>query len=88
MGSDGVERVIFMCPGCGDRHQATVGDRGQWGWNGRLDLITLQGSVLVRGPIRGRADGVCHSFVHGGQIEFLSDSTHELAGATVDLPEV
>jgi hypothetical protein len=34
----------------------------------------------------------CHSFVgcHGaepGQIRFLSDSTHELAGKTVDLPD-
>lgn len=31
---------------------------------------------------------VCHSFVRGGRIEFLSDCTHALAGQTVDLPEV
>lgn len=30
---------------------------------------------------------VCHSFVTHGQIHFLTDSTHELAGQTVDLPE-
>lgn len=30
---------------------------------------------------------VCHSFVTHGQIQFLTDSTHELAGQTVDLPE-
>lgn len=29
----------------------------------------------------------CHSFVREGKIEFLSDSTHELAGKTVELPE-
>lgn len=29
---------------------------------------------------------ICHSFVRGGQIEFLSDCTHELAGKTVPLP--
>lgn len=29
---------------------------------------------------------VCHSFVRGGRIEFLSDCTHALAGQTVDLP--
>ncbi len=29
---------------------------------------------------------VCHSFVTDGRIQFLSDSTHELAGQTVDLP--
>ena len=29
----------------------------------------------------------CHSFVRGGRIEFLSDSTHALAGKTVELPD-
>lgn len=30
----------------------------------------------------------CHSFIRDGKIEFLSDCTHELAGQTVELPEV
>ena len=30
--------------------------------------------------------GICHSWVTDGRIEFLSDSTHDLAGQTVDLP--
>jgi hypothetical protein len=30
----------------------------------------------------------CHSFVTGGQIQFLGDSTHALAGTTVPLPEL
>lgn len=34
------------------------------------------------------ADYVCHSFVRNGQIEFLGDCTHELAGQTVTLPDV
>lgn len=29
----------------------------------------------------------CHSFVTDGRIQFLGDSTHHLAGQTVDLPE-
>lgn len=29
--------------------------------------------------------GICHSFVKDGQIQFLSDCTHELAGKTVPL---
>jgi Family of unknown function (DUF6527) len=29
----------------------------------------------------------CHSFVTDGQISFLSDSTHALAGKTVPLPD-
>ena len=31
---------------------------------------------------------VCHSFIRNGRIEFLSDCTHELAGQTVDLPDL
>lgn len=31
---------------------------------------------------------VCHSFVADGRIQFLNDSTHALAGQTVDLPEI
>ena len=30
---------------------------------------------------------VCHSFVRDGQIQFLGDSTHALAGHTVPLPD-
>lgn len=30
----------------------------------------------------------CHSFVTDGRIQFLSDCAHELAGQTVDLPEL
>lgn len=30
----------------------------------------------------------CHSFVTQGNIEFLADSTHELAGQTVPLPDL
>lgn len=33
-----------------------------------------------------RQRDVCHSFVEGGRIRFLSDCTHHLAGQTVDLP--
>lgn len=34
-----------------------------------------------------RCDFICHSFVRDGKIEFCSDSSHELSGKTVDLPE-
>lgn len=32
--------------------------------------------------------GVCHSFVNDGQIQFLGDCTHALAGQTVPLPDI
>lgn len=31
---------------------------------------------------------ICHSWVRDGRIQFLPDCTHQLAGQTVDLPEV
>ncbi len=31
---------------------------------------------------------ICHSFVTDGKIQFLSDCSHELAGQTVDLPDI
>ncbi len=39
-------------------------------------------------PESGFSCQICHSFVRDGQIEFLSDCTHALAGQTVDLPEI
>lgn len=30
----------------------------------------------------------CHSFVREGKIQFLADCSHDMAGQTVDLPEI
>jgi hypothetical protein len=92
-------RVHFWCPGCQDVHGVTV-DAGPvvWGWNGDLERPTFSPSVLVKGfgyphgidPAPGETQKpgptVCHSFVTDGRIQFLGDSTHALAGQTVDLP--
>lgn len=31
---------------------------------------------------------ICHSFVRNGRIQFLGDCTHDLAGQTVELPDM
>ena len=38
-------------------------------------------------PPEGSFAFVCHSFVTDGRIQFLCDSSHDLAGQTVDLPD-
>jgi hypothetical protein len=45
------------------------------------------GEYLVddQGRLLGAKDRICHSFIRDGWIEFLGDSTHELAGQTVEL---
>ena len=73
----------FHCPGCGRAHTVTVyGKRNSqgatWGWNGDMVAPTFSPSLNVV--------GYCHSFVKDGFIQFLGDSTHELAGQTVALP--
>lgn len=98
MGARGVFRLaegrhlLFWCPGCDGAHhvQVSEGPGPRWGFDGNYDRPTLTPSVLVtyNGPDAGR-DGappaICHSFVRSGQIEFLGDCTHSLAGQTVPL---
>ena len=83
---------MFWCPGCDKAHMIRHGEGPgpRWGWNGNADRPTFTPSVLVRydGADAGR-DGappaVCHSFVTDGNIQFLADCTHALAGQTVPL---
>lgn len=84
-------RGAFRCPGCQRDHNVSVGGEATWQWNGDTARPTLSPSVLVtyNGPdagIEGAPAAVCHSFVRDGQIEFLGDCTHALAGQSVPLP--
>lgn len=78
---------MFRCPGCKGGHiVATVKIPGQpcWAFNGDCEKPTFSPSILYK-----TANGVvCHSFVRDGKIQFLKDSAHELAGQTVDLPDI
>ena len=74
----------FHCPGCECSHMVTDG----WTFNGDLAKPTFSPSVLINARQTSPALIRCHSFVREGRIEFLSDCDHELAGQTVDLPEV
>lgn len=79
-------RLLFWCPGCDGAHYVQIGDGPgpRWSFNGDYDRPTFQPSILVEGSMR---DGPmrCHSFVTDGQIQFLGDCTHALAGQTVPL---
>ena len=78
--------VSFMCPGCGYAHTISVVTDEHflghplWTWNGDDEKPTFWPSLAV-------ADGSCHSFVKDGQIQFLPDCKHDLAGKTVELPD-
>lgn len=86
---DGSESHAFECPGCGQNHWPYTSGPKAWGFNGDLVRPTFTPSLLVRwteGP--EHTPRVCHSFIRDGQIEFLSDCTHALAGKTVPLAPV
>lgn len=73
------------CPACNEIHVVNK----TWSFNGDYDKPTLSPSLLVTAPYKGDVENyTCHSFVTDGQIQYLSDCSHAMAGMTVDLPEV
>lgn len=75
-----------------------VAGKPHWGFNGDMEHPSFTPSVLStwdewQGEGVPPKQHVCHSFVgcngaQPGQIIFLGDSTHELAGRIVDLPSL
>lgn len=82
----------------------TSGGQAAWLWNGSSDRPSIQPSLSVAtghyassyrpgDPCwcgKGYAFSCyrCHSIVTDGRIFFCPDSTHSLAGQTVDMPDV
>ena len=75
----------------------------EWSFNGNHAKPTFNPSLLIRWtkPITDEEHArimagekiqpvqhVCHSFIRDGQIQFLTDCTHDLAGKTVDMQDV
>jgi len=85
---DGSGMALFKCPGCGSPHVIYVDgavnpfNNARWNWNGDLVRPTITPSIHL--PNRPR----CHSFITDGEIQFLSDCDHALAGKTVPLEPV
>lgn len=85
--------MFYDCPGCKIGHHVAVRPRtlengASWEWNGDLESPTLLPSVLSHyefTPESGKSTKICHHFVRDGQIQFLSDCTHPLAGQTVPM---
>ncbi|WP_263418673.1 DUF6527 family protein [Terriglobus albidus] len=77
--------ILFHCPGCKCGHGIPVDPHPKaWAWNGSLESPTFSPSIHVI-PCEGVIG--CHSFVTDGNIQFLPDCQHELAGQTIPLPE-
>jgi hypothetical protein len=76
--------LAFRCEGCGGYHSVPVTGPQAWAWNGDRDAPVLSPSLKVNmGPYD--APRICHSFVgcngaQPGEIIYLGDCTHHLAG--------
>ncbi|NUB05292.1 hypothetical protein FW320_03720 [Azospirillum sp. Vi22] len=55
------------------------------GQEGKDCWCTFETRIGWKPPV---ACGVCHYFIRSGRIEFSGDSSHTLAGQTVDLPHI
>jgi hypothetical protein len=83
-------RFVFFCPGCGDNHVINTSAKNNLPVHkltGTLSKPTIRASVLSKGNGMENKPH-CHSFVTNGQIHYLKDCTHELAGKTVPLPSL
>lgn len=85
-----LERVAWQvwCPACDRPHQfaspETYTSFPGWTFNGDMERPTFQPSMRAE---YGEGGPVCHSFVTDGEFRYCSDSTHELAGETVPVPD-
>lgn len=86
---------MIFCPACQCGHLFYVNYAGKptWTFNGDVEKPTFSPSMLVFASPKsipeenGFDQKRCHSFVRDGQIEFLTDCEHELAGKTVPLED-
>lgn len=84
----------FECPGCGCYHGVWIRPNtnelgASWDWNGDSERPTFTPSILARVHFNSdKPAKICHSFVIDGQIQFLNDCTHKLAGQTVPMLDV
>ena len=90
----------FDCPGCKQDHTVYVRhnpaikhEHYVWSFNGNLERPTFCPSLLVEWEEwdeekKATTQGVCHSFICNGIIEFLNDCTPGLRNKFVELEDI
>lgn len=87
-----IQGYFFRCPGCQRRHLVYTKEQSPggacWSLNGDVEHPTFSPSILVNKGGEVPSVPICHSFIRDGKIQFLNDCTHELAGKTIELPDL
>lgn len=100
--NSGNEGVTYFCQGCNSSHSIRTKGPGSWGWNGDAEKPVFTPSVLVTYTANPDADEEfkewrtersCHTFIgcngaEPGEVIFLGDCTHDLAGTVQPLPDL
>ena len=83
---------VHWCPGCNERHVVYTrnGTGPTWDFvNKNEDTPTFSPSVRLFEIEKDNARvTLCHYFIKEGKLQFLHDCAHDLAGQTVDLPNL
>jgi hypothetical protein len=76
---------LAYCSGCKQSHLIP----SRWQFNGNLEKPTFSPSLLINIEFTdpNKPKHICHSFIVDGKWQYCSDSTHELAGQTVEMED-
>lgn len=81
--------VVFYCPGCRVFHRVPIAGPNGWRFSGDMVRPTLEPSLLTSYRWGESQElRVCHLLLRHGELEFLGDSTHDLAGQTIPMQAV
>lgn len=81
---------MFYCPGCKSHHAPYVKPHknpmgASWSFNGDIESPTFNPSILTRVEREDKSPFICHLFVVNGELQYLSDCTHSLAGKNIPM---
>jgi len=75
-------RYSFLCTGCDCYHGVIISEKG-WSFNEDMEKPTFKPSLLsITGEKR------CHLYVEKGNLRFLNDCTHDLAGQVIEMENI
>ena len=88
-----IEGYYFDCPGCEGGHFVHIKPHSapngaSWSFNYDLEKPSFSPSILSKINYSHKAVSICHLFVTNGELKFLNDCTHKLAGQTVPMEDV
>lgn len=80
-------RLYFYCPGCECDHMIQIGDGDgpRWSFDGNMESPTVTPSIRTFNPVNNQT--ICHFYINHGQIQYLNDCKHRLAGQSVDMKD-